>query len=305
VFNLSLFGDIFDSQNLLKDGGFEYVASAMTESLPNILCYVVNDKYLKLAMENKNVSCIIIPESMKGIVSSGNKDRGLFLSSNPEMTFIEINNFLCSKGFLELKHTFGVSKSAQIGERTYIGEKVYIGKNVVIGKNCIINDGCIVNDNCIIGDNVSIGHEGLYFKRDGDGRLHRVMSSGGVVLEESVEVLTGSSVQKSHDLGCLTKISEGSKISVNVNVGHSAQIGKHTLISGNVQVAGRATIGDYCWVGTSSVISDSISIGDYSKVRIGSVVVQNIDSHADVSGNFAYSHITRLRNFQKTKRGLK
>lgn len=296
--------NLIEGCELIGTGEFQYVASAMTTSLSDVLCYVVDEKYLEIALNNKCVSFIIVRASLLGKKYSEYVHKSFLLSSDPEATFRQINNFLFEEGMLNFDYPFTISNSAIVGDGTQIGRDVYIADNVSIGKNCLICDNTFIHEGCNIGDNVTLGNEGLYFKRDKDGLLHRVYSSGGVVIEKNVEILNGSSIQKSHDLGLFTTIGQGTKISVNVNVGHSVLIGEHTLISGNVQIAGRAKIGSYCWIGTSTTISDSVIVGDHSLIRIGSVVVQNVKDKEDVSGNFAYSHRVRLKNHHKLKKGL-
>jgi len=300
----SLSQELTKDCTILNDGFFKYTSSAIAKSLSNVICYAVNEKYLNRALNNDNVTCVIVPETLKEKVKLSNLDKGILLSPNPELSYREINNYFYQKGLLKLDYSFFISSKVIIGKGTNVGEHVFIGDNVVIGENCIIYDNTIIHEGCVIEDNVTIGNEGLYFKRDADGVLHRIYSSGGVIIQKHVEILNGSTVQRSHDLGQLTTIGEGTKISVNVNVGHSAEIGMHTLISGNVQIAGRAKIGSYCWIGTSSTISDSVEIGDFAKVRIGSVVVQNVKKNGDVSGNFAYLHRARLKNHQKLRKGF-
>ena len=300
----SLSGELIKDCIILNDGGFKYTSSAIAKSVGDVICYAVNEDYLNRALDNDNVTCVIVPETLKEKVTLSEFDKGILLSPNPELSYREINNYFYREGLLKLDFSFSISSKVIVGSGTNIHDNVFIGDNVVIGENCIIYGNTIIHEGCVIEDNVTIGNEGLYFKRDADGALHRVHSSGGVIIQKHVEILNGSTVQRSHDLGQLTTIGEGTKISVNVNVGHSVEIGMHTLISGNVQIAGRAKIGSYCWIGTSSTISDSVEIGDLAKVRIGSVVVQSLKRNADVSGNFAYSHRVKLRNHQKLRKGL-
>lgn len=296
-------GPLLEGCFIKNNSYFCIVAGATGSRQNNILCYVVSETYLKIALENDNVTCIILNNEL--IKANLNfKNKGILVANDPVQTYLKINNFFYENGFLTLDYDFKIAESATIDKSSCIAESVFVGENVKIGRNCIIHGNTIIHDNCIIEDNVTIGNEGLYFKRNSDGYLHRIYSSGGVEIFKDVEVLNGSSIQRSHDLGMLTTIGEGTKVSVNVNVGHASTIGQHTLISGNVQIAGRAKIGNYCWIGTSSTISDSVVIGDRSQVRIGSVVIQNLLDEQDVSGNFAYSHKARLRNYQKLRRGL-
>lgn len=290
-----LLKDFFLPEQVLCDGLFKYTAGCAGYEVDNILCYAVNEKYLEVALSNPKVSSIIIPKVLAKLVDSTNK--GIVVSNEVESDFIKINNHLCIERMMKMNFDFKIHSTAEIDSSSLIDSDVFIGKNVKIGKRCLIKNNTIIGDDCIIGDDVTIGNEGLYFKRDKDFKLLKVESSGAVFIDENVEILNGSMIQKSHDLGAFTRVGKGSKISVNVNIAHSSTIGEHSLISGNVQIAGRAKIGNYCWVGTSSTISDSIKIGDHAQVRIGSIVIQDVPERGDVSGNFAYVHRKNLKNF--------
>lgn len=293
IFNVQEF---VDSKNIINHGVFKTMGSAKSKSNDKILCYAVTLEYLKIALDNSNISAIITTPDLECKTT-----KALIIHDEPDMLFGEILNQLILKGFIKPKMEYKISKSAVISPSANISPKCYIGENVIIGRNVIINDYTILEDNVIIGDNVVIGCDGFFFKRNKGGNLVKFLHAGGVHIQKDVEILTGSMVQRAHDAE-FTVIGEGTKISVNVNIGHSAKIGKHNMITGNVQIAGRVVMGDGCWIGTSSTISDSIVIGNNVNIRIGSVVVKNVKEGEEVSGNFAYNHTKRIRNFVKEQR---
>jgi len=290
----------FSKEQIVRDAVFERLGSAKELLAANVLCYAISLEYLILALDNPNISAIITNAKLLSEIAFIGK--GVIVADDPELSYLQLKNHLVLQGFLLPEFEYGVEDSAIIAPSAFISDKSYIGKNVIIGKNTLINDYTIIKDNCIIGDNCTIGNDGLYFKRDKNGILHKVLHSGGVYLKDGVEIMNNSMVQRSHDSSNFTLIKEGTKVSVNVNIGHSSQIGMHNLISGNVQIAGRVIIGNYCWIGTSSTISDSVIIGDNAQIKIGSIVVQNVKDNQEVSGNFAYDHLRRIRNFVRERK---
>lgn len=288
--------DLIEEKYIIKDGTFQNIGSAKQQNQNNVLCYAINIKYIKIADTNPSISAIITLPTLQTKTS-----KPLVIHEEPDILFGKIVNKLILQEKIEPNMHYGISESSSIDPSAYISPKTYIGKNVKIGRNAIVNDYTIIEDGCIVGDNVVLGCEGFYFKRDKEGKIIKFLHAGGVHLKQNVEIMTGSMVQKAHDLD-FTTIEEGTKISVNVNIGHSSFIGKHNMITGNVQIAGRVKMGDYCWVGTSSTISDSVQIGDNVKIYIGSVVVKNVRSGEEVSGNFAYNHIRRVKNFTKEQK---
>lgn len=288
--------DFISEKYIFRDGFFETTGSAKTENKQNVLCYAMNLEYVKIANKNPSISIIITLPMFQNEVT-----KSLVISDEPDIVFAHILNQLITKELIVPVMDFNISPSALIDDSAYVSKKSNIGQNVIIGKNVIINDYTIIEDNCIIGDNVVLGCDGFYFKRNLKGELVKFLHAGGVHIHKNVEILTGAIVQRAHDAE-FTEIEEGTKISVNVNIGHSSKIGKHNMITGNVQIAGRVKMGDFCWIGTSSTISDSVNIGNNAKIRIGSVVLKDVKEGEDVSGNFAYKHTKRIKNFLKEQR---
>lgn len=289
--------EFVDEKNVIKHGKFEITGNVNATHGKNVLCYALTLKYIKIANNNPNVSCIITYDELANEIHN----KAIIVHEEPDILFGEIVNHLIMNEQLKPLMEFGIHKTAKIHPTAIISEKCKIGKNVTIGRNSIIEDYTILDENVIIGDNVVIGCEGFYFKRSKSGELVKFLHAGGVHLHKNVEVMTGSMVQRAHDSN-FTVIDKGTKISVNVNVGHSAYIGKHNMITGNVQIAGRAKIGNYCWIGTSSTISDSVEIGNHAEIKIGSVVVKNVKDNEIVSGNFAILHSKNLQNHIKAQR---
>ncbi|AJI57730.1 hexapeptide repeat of succinyl-transferase family protein [Francisella philomiragia] len=290
--------DYIDNQNIIREGKFSSLGSAKSKSNKNLLCYALSTEYIEIANTSDNISVVITTPKYHKQVS---QSKGLVIHGEPDILYAKLNNRLVLDGKNRPQMKFYIDKTANIHNTAIVSHKVWIGKNVQIGKNCIINDYSIISDNSIIEDNVVIGANGSYYKRMANNKLLRVFHAGGVYIGKDVDILANSIIQKAHDAD-FTYIGDGTKISVNVNVGHSSTIGKHNIITGNVQIAGRVEMGDCCWIGTSATISDSVKIGDFAKVRVGSVVVKDVAAGEQVSGNFAYSHTRRIRNFAKEQR---
>lgn len=281
----------------IKNGSFQTLGSATATYNSNLLCYASTLSYLKSALKNPHISCIITTPALSKYI----QNKAFAVVDEPDIVYGEIANQLILSGQMQPTMDFYIDKSAQIHPTANVSSKCKIGQNVIIGRNAIIDDYTILDDNVIIGDNVVIGCEGFYFKRTQTGELMKFLHAGGVHLHKNVEVMTGSIIQRAHDAD-FTSVGEGTKISVNVNIGHSSQIGKHNMITGNVQIAGRVTIGNYCWIGTSVTISDSVKIANYAKVKIGSVVIKDVKENQTVSGNFAYEHSKHLKNCIQSQR---
>lgn len=263
-------------------------------SIPNSVCFVLNLEYLKIANSNNNIVAIITTKELSEDVC---QDKGLVVSENPKKDFFYLHNELLKNGLNHLEVKNSIDPTAKIADTAKIYHNVSIGKNVLIEDFVVINSNSIIEDNTYIAQNVVIGARGMHNTLI-DGEFLHVEDAGGVWIGSDCEILAGAVIQKSY-FAEFVKIGNKSKISVGVKIGHGCTVGERTLIAGSSQVAGYNTIGNDVWIGPSSVISHGLNIGNRAQIKIGSVVVKDIKENEVVSGNFAYKHSQRLRNFAK------
>lgn len=279
-----------------RDADIKFTHYASSK-LKNTVCFVLSLEYLKLANENNNISAVITtPELAKYVI----EEKGLVVSDNPKRDFFNLHNMLLKDGWNNLNVEHCIDPSAKIADTVIIKGNVRIGKNVVIEDYVVISENTIIEDNVYIAQNVIIGARGMH-NTIVNGEFIRVEDTGGVHIEKACEVLSGAIIQKSY-FAEFTKIGEQTKISVSVKVGHGCIIGARTLVAGNVQLAGYNTIGNDVWIGPSAVLAHGLTIGDKAQIKLGSVVVKDVKDNQEVSGNFAYNHLKRIRNFVKEQR---
>ena len=279
-----------------RDAKIEYTYYS-NSVLSNSICFVLNLEFLKEANSNDNISAIITTEELSSKVSDS---KGLVISDNPKKDFFELHNTLLKNNLNTLHVESFIDDSAIISDTAKIEDNVYIGKNVVIEDFTVIKSNTILEDNTYIASNVVIGARGMHNTLVNGNFIH-VKDAGGVHVSKNCEVLSGAVIQKSY-FSEFTKIGTQTKISVGVKVGHGCIIGDRTLVAGSVQLAGYNSIGNDVWIGPSVVLAHGLTIGDKAQIKLGSVVVKDIKKGEEVSGNFAYTHSKRIRNFIKEQR---
>ena len=263
----------------------------------NTVCFVLNLEFLNIANSNDNISAIITTTNLAGYVSA---DKGLVISDNPKKDFFILHNQLIKNGLNKMSMVDAIDPSAIIAKTAVIYNNVKIGKNVIIEDFAVINSNSIIGDNSYIAQNVVIGARGMHNTMI-DGKFIIVQDAGGVKIGENCEILAGAIIQKSY-FAELVEIGNQSKISVDVKIGHGCKIGNRTLIAGGAQISGYNFIGDDVWIGPSSVLAHGLTIGNKAQIKLGSIVVRNVKESEEVSGNFAYNHAKRIRNFVKEQR---
>ena len=178
--------------------------------------------------------------------------------------------------------THAINHSAKIGEGTIVMPNVFIGKDVVIGSNCIIHPNVALMDYTVIGNNVVIqagsviGSDAFYYntKKNRDVWYKRMQSCGNVVIEDSVEIGAGCTIDRG--VTASTIIGRGTKMDNMVHIGHDTQVGKNCLFAAQVGIAGATVIEDGVTLWGQVGVSKTLTIGENAVVLAQSGVPSSL-----------------------------
>lgn len=279
-----------------RDVNIHYTHYAHSQ-LKNSVCFVLTEEFLSIANNNKNIVAIITTEKLADRVT---EKKGLLISDNPKRDFFNLHNALLKENLNDMQICHEIDVSANISNTAKIYDNVKIGKNVIIEDFVVIYGNTVIGDNTYIASNVVIGARGMHNTMI-DGKFINVQDAGGVHIGKNCEILAGAIIQKAY-FSEFTKIGDDTKISVGVKVGHGCIIGERTLVAGSAQLSGYSTIGNDVWIGPASVLAHGLNVGHNAQIKLGSVVVKDVNKNEEVSGNFAYKHTKRIRNFVKEQR---
>ncbi len=283
--------DFFPRSRVPRDGSFLWTMLP-TSDVPDSICFVQEQRFLTLVLQNPCITSVIVPPALAAAVP---ETLGVTIADNPQQAYYDLHNVLVREHDMAVHSGGHIDATAQIAETARIGRHVQIGPGAVIAEYAIIGDYTIIGADTYIGENVVTGTRGLQNLRI-DGSLYPVDFAGGVRIGARCQVLANAIIQRAYN-AVYTEIGDDTQISVKVSVGHAGRIGHHTMISGNTQISGGVTIGNHVWIGPSVTLTDSIAVGDRARVLIGSVVIEDVAEGAVVSGNFATSHRSRLRDY--------
>ena len=214
--------------------------------------------------------------------------RAFIVVDDPRWHFIEI----VSKMFLDYAQgahpsvivgkNVTLPASVIVGAGTYIDDNVVIGEHSRIGNNCIIHPDTVIGSYSWIKDACMIGSHGLSFHRNADGDLARFPHLGATIIEDFVELGTGSCVVR----GMLsnTEIRSRTKIGNLVNIGHGCIIDRDCWISASATIGGHAVLGERVSLAMSVTVANSITIGADSSIGIGSVVTNSVPAGSKLFG---------------------
>ena len=287
--------DFFQIKNIYKNSDFCDLGYSFHTG-NKILTYCDNVHYLEQALYNSDVTSIIIKKDMLSHLPETKK--GIVFDDNPRNCFFKLYNVLREKKYFKPFFDFYISKSASIAKTAIVSKKSYIGKNTIISDSVIIKDNVYIGDDCFVDVGVTIGNEGMLYVQENDNTVF-IQHAGSVVIENSVTLLSNSVVVKSVFPNMPTTIGHHSIVGIATTIGHEAYISNNCKILGNCVVAKNVHIGEGSIVGSSSVLRENISLGKHTDVKAGSVVVKDVCDDDVVSGNFAYDHLKRVKNYVK------
>lgn len=287
----------FEKENILNDGYFDDL-SYSNASGKNIMSFCDNISYLKIALNNDDVSAIIISKELISEIKDTKK--AIAFDNNPRDKFFDIYIHMQKNDLFLNTNKYGIESSSSIASSAIISPKSYIGKNSIISENVVIKDDVFIGDNCFIDAGAILGNEGILYKKDDNNNNIFIKHAGVVKIDSNVTILSNAVIVKSVFKNMPTYIGEYSIIGIATTIGHESYINSNCRILGNCVVAKNANIGSHTIVGSNSMIRENVTIGKNCDIKAGSVVIKNLKDNQVVSGNFALNHNQNVKNYFKS-----
>jgi UDP-3-O-[3-hydroxymyristoyl] glucosamine N-acyltransferase len=282
----------FPQKNILRDSQFSHLNQPNAKH-EGALVYCENEKFLKQATKNSNISAIITTSLLADIC-----EVGCVVTETPRLDYYRLYKNLHNQNLLEPLMDFGRSNLCDIHPTAIISPKSFIDDDVVIESNAIIGDHVIIGKGSYIGAGAVIGTNGLMPIWDTDGSALRLTHAGSVLIGSNTTILANSIIVRSI-FPEPTTVGNNTYIGIMANIGHDSYIGHQCVIAGNCVIAGGCHIEDRAKVWASSSISHGCYIAQDSQIMIGSVVIKDTKPGEIVSGNFAYNHRRNTTKYLK------
>lgn len=262
--------------------------------VPNGLCLAMNRRYLDIALENPNISGVIVPDALAKQALGG---LSFVISAKyPELLFCDLHNRAIHNFNADpVQPRSTIASSALIHPTALIATNVLIGDGVIIGPYSIIGENSVIGDNVWIGPQVIIGEDGLYSRVFPHGKEH-IRHWGGVRIGKRCRIAAQCIIARSTYFSEYTELGEDVFLSFQVTVGHDCYLASGSNVSTHATFGGRTRLGSDCWVGMGAVLSNTITVGDKASVKLGAVLINDLPERAEVSGNFAIAHTQNLKN---------
>lgn len=187
-----------------------------------------------------------------------------------------------------------VGPFAVVGPRARIGARVVIEPHAVVGADAEIGDDTIVKTHVsvregvkvgcrvILHDGAVIGSDGFGFARRPDGTHQKIPQTGGVVIEDDVEIGAHSIVDRP-SVG-ETRIGAGTKVDNLVQIAHGVRIGRNVLLAAQVGIAGSTVLDDDVMMAGQSGSTGHVHLGRGARVGAKSAVTKDVPAGGHVAG---------------------
>jgi len=268
---------------------------------PEMLTFLANRKYLP-KLKSTQAGAVITD------LSTDCNGKNVLRHANPYLVYAKALELFYTpyRPAPSLSPRAHISASAKIGKDVYIGPFAYVDDDVELGDACFVfpgatiyrgarlGNGCVVHTNVAIRENVEIGNEviikngavigseGFGFAKDENGRHYKIIQTGKLVIEDSVEIGANTTIDRPA-IG-ETRIRKGTKIDNLVQIGHSSDVGENTILCAQVGLAGSTIIGRNVILSGQVGVAGHLEIGDNVVATAQTGIPNSVKENSFISG---------------------
>ena len=293
-------------------------AEALDRASPGQLSFLEAGNALVASLTATGASALLIP--LDAALQRQASERGIAWVSvkDPRLAFAEALGAL----YPRQPKPPGIHPSAvphpdaAISSFAHVGARVVIGSGTVVADGCTVHPGAVLYDDvhlaegceihanavlhpgsrlgrgCVVQSNAVIGGEGFGFVPTATG-WHKIPQTGFVVLEDGVEVGSGSAIDRP-SVG-ETRIGAGTKIDNLVHIGHGVVTGRGCALAAQVGIAGGSTLGEGVILAGQVGVANKATVGDRAIASSKSGIHGEVAAGEVVSGYPAINNRLWLR----------
>lgn len=292
-------------------------AAALDQALQGQLSFLEPGNSHLAAAKTTTASAVLIPNRGEdsAMLRECLSERGIawIALADPRLAFAEALEQLYPQPRIEagIHPSAVVDPSAVVGMDSHVGAHVCVGSrvrvgtgctlhphvvlydNVELGDNCVLHAGAVVHpgsrlgSGCVVQAHAVIGGEGFGFVPTASG-WRKMPQTGVVVLEEDVEVGSGSAIDRPA-VG-ETRIGAGTKIDNLVHIGHGVSTGRGCALAAQVGIAGGAQLGN------GVILAGQVGLANRAVMGDGAIASSKSGVHGEVGAGEVVSGYPAIPN---------
>jgi UDP-3-O-[3-hydroxymyristoyl] glucosamine N-acyltransferase len=274
--------DLAESLGCPFEGDGEHAVggvASLKEGAPDTLGFLRSEKYLGELGDSK-VGAVIAPIGVDvggiPVIRSGNP--GLHFARAVSLLHPAPRPAPGVHPTAQVDPAADVDSAASVGAHCSVGARCRIGPgsvlhpqvalypDVEVGSDCtfharvVVREGTRIGSRVVLQPGVVLGADGFGYVFDEGGGWEHVPHTGGVVIEDDVEIGANSTIDRSM-LGD-TRIGRGTKIDNLVMVGHNCEVGEHVIVAAQVGMAGSSTVERRVVMMGQSALAGHLTVGE-------------------------------------------
>lgn len=299
-----------DSEVLLEVAGIEcpdntfFGGMGMLSNfdIPNMLSWLVDDKYIDEVEINTNIKGIIITPEVNKLIHR--EDILRFVHEDPMIPVYALSDYSAKKEYKKWDSV--ISPTAVIDSMAYIAPyNVRVGDRTVVEANATVFADSEIGNDCIIRSGARIGSDNFNKSYSLSGEVLSSFSDRKTILKDRVDIGSNTCIDKS-DSHRDTIIGSDTKIHAQVQICHGVNIGERCIVWGGVFFCGFVTVGDNVQFQPRALISNELKIDDNVFVGINAMVTKDVPEGKTVFGSRIMGGkdmLDKLKNKLGTKDG--
>jgi UDP-3-O-[3-hydroxymyristoyl] glucosamine N-acyltransferase len=286
--------------------------AGMEQATGTELTFLANPKYVSKVKQSK-AGAILVTQPLRELPLTS------VISANPYLDFARALAMFYRPPTPEpgihalafVHDTAIIGENASIGPFAYVGRDVRIGNNAVLHPHVVIYEGvrigdqflahahssvrefCRIGDRVVLQNGVVVGGDGYGFAKRADGSHEKIVQSGITVIEDDVEIQSGSTIDRA-TMG-ETRIKRGAKIDSLVQVGHACVVGEDNIICAQTGLAGSSVLERNVLLAGQVGVSGHLTIHENSIVYAQSGIGGDVPAGSRISGSPAFDSKEWLR----------
>ncbi len=275
----------------LKQRRVSYIGRPISDSV----LYIGKKVEEKLSTLETVEGCLVFIETGIIVQSSLEAKHQFVFADNPVLAYAEyaqriadeISEKECRMHYRLTEEGYYLGENVSMGNSVTVEPNALIGHGVTIGDNTTVLAGAVIKNakigrDCFIKEYALIGGQAFTMASDTQGRVLRVQCLGDVVIGDSVEIGSFSTVCRGSNTS--TSIASYTKVDDHVHIGHDVIVERGVLLTAGSVLGGYDIIGEGAYIGMNATLKQFVEVEPGAFVSMGARAAKGVKATGESYG---------------------